>query len=476
MIKELKLIPVTETSHPFAAAAKKCKLEEYSYVEDEYFLYGTANIYEKKDGEVTTIFENAPYVNRMLVRRPDKAENFSGNIVVEILNPSALVDIDRMWAEAYKYFVRNGDIYIGLTGKADVLDSLYRTDNERYKELSWANPLPGREKPKSDSPFPVLEQYENGILWDMLTDLSILVRENSENNPLAAYKNPYVYLTGWSQCGGFMVRYREDFADKASAKLGRPIFDGYLEAGASSTPSPINSFDAAGGFWQTKPGFSGLIESTEPYIALNTETETPHTRWKGDFDEVYAKFRSYEISCSSHDSKYNLIEYYEEDEDVRKIGRDQPFYGLEEFPQDYPYEFIFSATFRNLYSWVRDGVPAPKSKVIEKTADGDSKKDAFGNSRGGIRTPFNDLPTCRYSKWCTLREDPTRQRDFWGHVEPFSAELLKELYTSLDNYRELVAARTDEIIAEGYLLACDREDIIEQAVVFARERGLTENS
>ena len=473
MINKIKLIPVTETSHPFAHAAQKCRLSQHGYVEDEFFLYGTSNIYEEKDGKIQVLYPNAPYVNRILIRRPEDISKFSGNVVVEILNPSALYDIDRMWAEAWRYFVRHGDVYIGITAKSDVLDTLYCVDPERYKEISWKNPLPNRPIPVNSSPFPIIPEYENGLFWDMLTDLAISLRSENDVNPIPGYKNPYVFLTGWSQCGSFMVRYRETFANIAADKLGKPIYDGYLPAGSAASIAPINSFAPCGNFWDSFPGFNGYIVSSEPYIVLNTESETPVTRWAGDSDLPERKFRVYEISGSSHDSKYNLLDYYEEDDDPAKVGRDQPYYGLEQYPIDDPYEYVFSAAFRNLFIWTREGVPAPTSKKIERTPDGDSRKDAFGNTRGGIRTPFLDLPTAMYSKYCTLKTDPTVQKDFWGHTEPFSSDMLKGLYGTLTRYHKLVANRTDEIIAEGYLLACERDDIIEQAVAFAKERGLS---
>lgn len=472
MIEQIKKIPVTEDSHPFAHAAPRCRFHEIGYEEDEYFLYGTAHVYEEtEDKGAVIIFENAPYVNRMLVRRPKDITKFSGNVIVEMLNPSAFYDIDRMWVEAWHYFVRHGDLYIGLTSKSDVLDALYRLDPQRYTPLSWKNPLPGRKRPKSGL-FPVLEEYENGLLWDMLTDLSCVLRTENAINPIAEYGRPYLYLTGWSQCGSFMVRYRKTFADEASRKIGQPVFDGYMHAGAGCAFAPINSFTESPGFWDTPENFSGIIESAEPYMVLNTETETPYTRWSGDSDEPGALFRVYEIAGSSHDSKYNLLDYYEEDDDPAKLGLDQPYYGLEPYPQDYPYEYIFAAAFRNLFTWVRESVPAPPSLKVERYLNGESKKDAFGNTRGGVRTPFIDLPTCVYSKYCTLKEDPAKQRDFWGHVEPFPPEFLTCLYQSLDQYKGRVAERTEELIAQGYLLNCDKEAIIQTAVQFAKERGL----
>ncbi|MDR2750496.1 MAG: hypothetical protein LBC41_07540, partial [Clostridiales bacterium] len=283
-----------------------------------------------------------------------------------------------------------------------------------------------------------------------------------------------VFLAGWSQCGGFLTRYREDFAEAASAKLGFPVYDGYYHAGAGSAPSPINSFEAPLDFWSNRENFTGIIKSSEPYIVINTETETPHTRWLGDSDEPGALFRAYEFPGSSHDSKYNLLDYYEGggSEDLKKINRPNGYYGAEAYPIDYPYEFLFNAAFRKLYVWSREGMPPPASLFIEKYPDGQSKKDALGNTIGGVRTPFLDYPTCLYSKYCTIKERPEIKHDFWGHVEPFSPELLKSLYGSLDNYLSLVLQRTNEIISLGYLLPSDRDDILETAKKFAIERGM----
>ena len=46
MITEVKQIPVAEGTHPFASAAEKCGFSQIGYVEDEYFMSGTANVYE----------------------------------------------------------------------------------------------------------------------------------------------------------------------------------------------------------------------------------------------------------------------------------------------------------------------------------------------------------------------------------------------------------------------------------------------
>lgn len=97
MITEMKKIPITEESRPFATALKVCPLETLGYVEEEFFQTGTANVYREGEGAPVVEIADAPYTTRLLVRRPRDPEKFSGNVVVEILNASAMMDIDRIW-------------------------------------------------------------------------------------------------------------------------------------------------------------------------------------------------------------------------------------------------------------------------------------------------------------------------------------------------------------------------------------------
>ena len=64
MITEMRLVPVTADSHPFASAQFHCRLSEIGYTEEEYFLSGTANVYE--EGEITArkLFSGTPRTRR----------------------------------------------------------------------------------------------------------------------------------------------------------------------------------------------------------------------------------------------------------------------------------------------------------------------------------------------------------------------------------------------------------------------------
>ena len=90
MVEKVRLVPETADSHPFARAAVKCDFAGNGYVEEEFFVYGKANLYDADENEKAhVIASDVPYVNRMLVRRPKDARRFSGNVVIELLNPTA---------------------------------------------------------------------------------------------------------------------------------------------------------------------------------------------------------------------------------------------------------------------------------------------------------------------------------------------------------------------------------------------------
>lgn len=470
MIEKIQLIPVTAASVPFAQTSEKCGFDEIGYAEEEYFMWGTSNIYENgEDYFPVTIYENAPYVNRFIVRRPKDVSKFSGNVVIEILNATAMFDIDRIWVNSWKYFTRNGDIYIGITSKSDVLESLYSVDNTRYSALSWNNPLPDRLKPETNV-FKVYPQYEAGLFWDMLTDLAKVLRIKSQINPISQYGNFKLYLTGWSQSASYVVRYVKSFAYLEENCSEGPIFDGYMAAGGGARPAPLNSYEpiklSGKGYFDSEG--AGLMGAREPYIAINTESENEAVRWKGDCDIPGKLFRSYEIPGASHDSVNNVLKWYNADENYM-LGNRKIYKGIDGLPNDYPYEYVFNAAFRNLYCWVREGVPAPHAEPIKIGADGKNITDVFGNAVGGIRTPFIDLPTAAYHGFCTKADGSQR---VFGHMNPFSEEKIQAVYTDIKNYRSLAEKSTDSAVALGFILPEERDEVVELAVERAKAAGL----
>src|SRR5207237_1851441 len=74
-------IPVTRESRMFMSSLDSqtpLNLPAYGYMEQEYFLSGTANVYDwDSDGTVKVQNSDAPYATRIVVRRPIDAKRLA---------------------------------------------------------------------------------------------------------------------------------------------------------------------------------------------------------------------------------------------------------------------------------------------------------------------------------------------------------------------------------------------------------------
>jgi hypothetical protein len=82
--------------------------------------------------------------------------------------------------------------------------------------------------------------------------------------------------------------------------------------------------------------------------------------------------------------------------------------------------------------------------------------DAHGNVAGGLRTPWVDVPIARYD-W---RGDCPAGS---GLTFRFTADQLKALYGTPDNYRRRFAVAVRDAQRRGVLLREDAEDAIRQS-------------
>jgi len=118
----LEVLPVTETSHPFNGAAWQnvpIDLAGYRYVETEYLISGTANVYDWVAGSDfdTRVLRSGPYATRLLVRRPADMSTWSGRVVVEMINSTELYDWTAIWSALWEQLLAKHDVYVGITAK-----------------------------------------------------------------------------------------------------------------------------------------------------------------------------------------------------------------------------------------------------------------------------------------------------------------------------------------------------------------------
>ncbi len=198
-------IPVTADSFPFLAANRQYQpidLASFGYVEEEFFLSGYANVYDWNDpyAPATIRTANAPYTNRILVRRPADPKRFSGNVIVELLNNAYGWDFPfGAWGDSHDYFLSHADVWVGVTSAPSTVKGLKNFNPQRYAALSWANPLAPEQRcnPSVDT--------EAGLIWDITSQVGALMKSKGTSNPLAGYAVEYVYGAG--STGGELATY-----------------------------------------------------------------------------------------------------------------------------------------------------------------------------------------------------------------------------------------------------------------------------
>lgn len=96
-------------------------LAPYGYVEEEFFVSGTAKTYTPQPS-------TADYTTRMLVRRPADPKRFNGTVVVEWNNVTAQHDQSPDWFWSYPMALREGfaDVIVSAQAAGICCDRRWR--------------------------------------------------------------------------------------------------------------------------------------------------------------------------------------------------------------------------------------------------------------------------------------------------------------------------------------------------------------
>ncbi len=187
---------VYDKSHAFSSmycSVGSVNLEENQYIEKEFLMTGTANVYNLYENDVPYIAKSDnEYGTRLLVRYPDtsKGKKSSGRVYLDILNASSGIDLEDLWRRSYQHIMDQGDIYIGITSQSGTAEALKRFDEERYAGINWE----------------VDGKGEDGLAFDMFSQLGTLLRTEPQAILPADLKPEYIYLTGQSWSGDYLYK------------------------------------------------------------------------------------------------------------------------------------------------------------------------------------------------------------------------------------------------------------------------------
>jgi hypothetical protein len=479
-------IPVSQTSFPFLSVTRMQEpvdLAKVGFVEEEFFVSGTANVYDwAATGELTVETPNAPYTTRIIVRRPGNPARFTGTVIVEIVHAPNGHDFPEMFSWAGDYVLEHGDAYVGLTMDPASVAALKRFNPTRYAPLSFANPNPTEAcapggRGSANVP-PATSDAEEGLKWDVISQVGALLKSNAPGHPMAGFNVQYLYMTSQDAA---QTTYINAIQRHALLANGKPVYDGHVIK-SGGRPARIRRCAAAPGNGDPRVA---IKNAGVPVINVLQQGDVlgALALRRPDSDDAADRYRLYEIAGTAHSSPppyrtatpvvADLIAAdgdkavatrtfsaalgpYTLAQPLKEPGRCQPTEIVTEQPV---LAYLFHGAYANLDQWVRTGTPPPKAARIDTKDIGGKPafvSDEIGNATGGVRSPYVDAPTAIYHPG---HGDAPGCGNNFGYSEPLNFARLDALYGSYKAYAARVLQSLDRLTKDRWVTAADAQRI-----------------
>ncbi len=430
-------------------------LAALGYAEQEYRLDGTAESYvlvseRTADGHwAVRPSRSAPFTTRVVVRQPADRAAFSGTVVVEWLNVSGGVDASPDWLLTHTHLLRRGHAWAGVSAQKAGIDGgglvaglhLKKLHPERYSFL--AHP---------------------GDAWsfDIFSQAGHAVRSDAGVLPSPTSARPLSLLaSGHSQSAAFLVTY----LNAIDALAG--VYDGFLVHGRPGAGAALDTgFNPAAG----RDGAGERIRDDVrvPVLVLQAETDVTLLGSARAGQDDAPMLRLWELAGAAHADTYMLSASWYDDgrlppERLAELIR--PTTDLILGHTDSPansgpqHHYVQCAAIEHLNEWVAGRSEPPSAPRLQLTSDGrDLVRDELGIARGGLRTPWTDVPSAILSGTGQTGE---LFAFLLGTTRELDAPALARLYPGGEaDYLAQFESCVDATIEAGFLLAEDRMEIL----------------
>jgi hypothetical protein len=412
------------TAHDYIFFATNHDLALHGYVEEEFFIQGTANRYTTTPQTTGTIADgDHPYKTRIVVRRPADAKRFNGTVLVEWYNVTNGFDAENMWFFGWEHMLRAGYTWVGVSAQQVGVTALKKFSTARYVSID-------------------VNQggtvNNDALSYDIFSQAGQAIRNPKGVDMLGGLKPRHVIAIGESQSANRLSTYVNSVHRFAN------VYEGFLL-------------------------FSSLNQK------IRTDLTVPVWKMSAEYDVGFGEanvrqpdtnvFRNWEIAGTSH------VDYHlrlsREPLELRDIGTSSeaafaPGCGVPTVGTRVPLQYVLAAGLDLLARWVDKQLPPPSASLITIESTGTPIKiarDANGLAQGGIRLAEVAVPTAVNNGTNTGPGACGR----WGYYKPFELATLNKLYPTHDAYVSAVERVTNENLKAGFILKADAESTIRAA-------------
>lgn len=453
---------------------------KYDYVEQEYFVSGTTNVFNyasqpavrgAQPGDALVAYKHdVPYSTRMVVRRPAKAYQFNGSVIVEFMNSTSGLDQPVAWQSAAPSLSREGYAYIGVTTSGN-------------QALPFLVNGCGGLAPECGTRYAGLSITDNGQEYEIISQIVTGLKSGASSQvPMPRRFVPRierVYVYGESQQAGSAIMHANEFAFD--------LVDGYMIQSGNRSRAP------RGGFAPDDPtslacGTTGAPEYPDCVATLaapemgppRNDLPMPVYHVQSEYDVRPTGIRVPDADISANAS-YRLIEVAGAPHSPIHTLEILPGTRISDICEPETTSFgegpifgghVLTAMFENMERQIEDGVLPPHGTPLT-ISNGALARDADGNVLGGVRLPEMDVPTATYfgagnqgrpglSPLLELVANLACRLS--GKATPFPPEVIAARYPTHGSYVRQIKERTRALVAGRFLLPGDAKRHIRDAV------------
>jgi len=420
-------VPPGDPSRDYPFFATNHDLAQWGYIEEEFFIEGTANRYTTPARATGAVIDGGHrYRTRILVRRPAERHRFEGTVFVEWSNVTGANDSDNDWHQVYHHVLRSGYAWVVVaaqqTGVHSANTGLKAFSPLRYESLD----LRAGGTITNDA-----------LRFDVFSQAAQALRYPTGVAPLGNLVPRRLIATGHSQSGGNLNTYYNSIMP-----LVGPLFDGFMVRGATGNSAVRDDL-----------GVKVFALQAEADVLSGQNFRKPDS----------GIYRLWEVAGTSHGDYQGQavsrgpLALRDNGTPLAQVCTNEPSRSR------VPFHHVMSTAMDHMVRWRKHGIPPPSGadKLIQLASSAPVviARDAFGNALGGIRLPDMAVPTALNTGQnsgpglCSVR----------GRTVPFDVATLDALYPKHDDYVDAVRRAAWQNVRDGFLLREDAEATLDKA-------------